>query len=442
MRKIKCEICGLKNLVGHNKRVFMAKFPSDIERCKQWVKATGKESLAHLPIEKLHRSKYLCENHFQTTDFETKGTQLKQTAVPSRDISSTPLSDEALVEFPPHYVGTIQLSNGEPSTSKPDSTCTAEKRKCPTPSISEADGPQPVKKWRSLGPRGWVDTVTLATSTANELVVARGEHTLIPDESKQVASTNNAQAALNVAITCQHTGIISKAVAVQILADIQRKIIREACATMQESPGPNFNGRPQYTEGVLKLWCDNDHTLTWLKKTVSEVTLKTATSLVVCSQSEIPKRVRCGIAIPDAHGVFEDIRDIGRVLGYQNPCIDPKRWILKHAEKQGTRWLLILDIPEDEISTLMRVERRLYIGAGSVYLKFQGENGRFVDVPQGWDQVGNHVQEAAEIRPSSSLQEVPVVGPAVKAESTATGVDEGDPFAGKPACNGVPFTDQ
>ncbi|CAH2084792.1 unnamed protein product [Euphydryas editha] len=107
---LKCEICNRKTCrVDNKKRDFMAKFPLDRERCKKWVKATGKEDLAYVPIEKLHQLKYICAKHFRNKDFNKKKTRLKKTAIPSLDISSTPLSDDILVEFPLSCVASSQL---------------------------------------------------------------------------------------------------------------------------------------------------------------------------------------------------------------------------------------------------------------------------------------------------------------------------------------------
>ncbi|KAJ8733726.1 hypothetical protein PYW07_014278 [Mythimna separata] len=88
------------------------------------------------------------------------------------------------------------------------------------------------------------------------------------------------------------------------------------------TPGPMFDGKPRYAEGVLKLWCSNVHTLAWLKEIISGLTLSASTPLVFRRQSEIQRRVRCGIAIPDDQGRFKDSRNIGRALSYQNPWID------------------------------------------------------------------------------------------------------------------------
>ncbi|KAG6459034.1 hypothetical protein O3G_MSEX011166 [Manduca sexta] len=107
----KCEICGLRS--GRKdgmKRYFMARFPLDELRCKEWVKVAGNEDLAYLPIQKLHQLKFVCGKHFINSDFKKKGTQLKKTAVPSIRLTSKPLTDSILAEFPCHLFKEQQAS--------------------------------------------------------------------------------------------------------------------------------------------------------------------------------------------------------------------------------------------------------------------------------------------------------------------------------------------
>ncbi|XP_045492469.1 uncharacterized protein LOC123691923 [Colias croceus] len=112
----KCEICGLRSERKDGiKRYFMARFPLDKLRCKEWVKMSGKEDLAYLPIEKLHQLKFVCGKHFKESDFKKKRTQLKKTAIPSLRLTSAPLSDTILAEFPYHLFK--EQREDEPSTS-------------------------------------------------------------------------------------------------------------------------------------------------------------------------------------------------------------------------------------------------------------------------------------------------------------------------------------
>lgn len=264
----------------------------------------------------------------------------------------------------------------------------------------------------------------MAKRALNETLSPRGEHKRPRlDQSCRVAQRSYAQAAnasLNVAITCERTGIIGKDVSDKVLAAIQKRIVVEACSPTPDSPGPAFNSKPQFTGGVLKLWCNNDHTLGWLKKTISDWSLSTNTTLVVRSQTEIQKRVRAGIVIPDEHGVYEDTTNIGRALGYQNPWVDVKRWILVRSDKQNAAWFVVLGVPEDQIPTLMAAERRLAIGVGSVYMKFQGQNGRFVDTPRGWDPATKTIcdTQTEETAPPPNIPVATAARPAV-AESAA-----------------------
>ncbi|KAI5639196.1 THAP domain-containing protein [Phthorimaea operculella] len=114
----KCEICGMKSHKNNElKRYFMARFPLDEVRCKLWVKVTGNEDLAYVPIEKLHQLKFVCGKHFEDRDFNKKKTRLKKYAVPSIHLNAKPLADEILAEFPFH-VSSFNLGENEPSTSK------------------------------------------------------------------------------------------------------------------------------------------------------------------------------------------------------------------------------------------------------------------------------------------------------------------------------------
>ncbi|XP_037296010.1 uncharacterized protein LOC115449214 isoform X3 [Manduca sexta] len=108
---MKCEICGLRSERKDGmKRYFMARFPLDELRCKEWVKIAGNEDLAYLPIQKLHQLKFVCGKHFINSDFKKKGTQLKKTAVPSIRLTSKPLTDSILAEFPYHLFKEQQAS--------------------------------------------------------------------------------------------------------------------------------------------------------------------------------------------------------------------------------------------------------------------------------------------------------------------------------------------
>lgn len=251
------------------------------------------------------------------------------------------------------------------------------------PTASSEEGPATTTTQRSVR-----KDQAAAKRALNETSSPRGERKRPRlDKSKRVANRSYAQAIssdLDVAVTCGRTGLISKEVSNLVLATLQQKIIAEASSPTQGSPAPTFRARPVFSGGVLRLWCGNDHTLAWLRSTISGLPPSTSTPLVIRRQADIQRRVRCGILIPDEQGTFAEPSNIGRALCYQNSWIGIKGWVLLGANKQADAWFVVVGVPEDQIPTLMKAERRLSFGVGTVYVKFQGPNGRFVDVPQGY----------------------------------------------------------
>nr|XP_037875754.1 uncharacterized protein LOC119630429 isoform X2 [Bombyx mori] len=93
-----CEVCGIKERHLTEKR-FFARFPLDVNRCKQWVKMVGKEDLAYLQVHMLHDLKHVCEAHFSRRDFTKSKKRLKKRAVPKLNLTLPPLRDEILLQF-------------------------------------------------------------------------------------------------------------------------------------------------------------------------------------------------------------------------------------------------------------------------------------------------------------------------------------------------------
>ncbi|XP_063389050.1 uncharacterized protein LOC134674828 [Cydia fagiglandana] len=142
--------------------------------------------------------------------------------------------------------------------------------------------------------------------------------------------------------------------------------------------GPLFRGKPVWANGSLRLWCENQATLAWLKRSVATITLDEGEKVVVKRQSEVPKRVRCGILFP---GVWEDFGEVGRALRYQNPWAEIDRWLLNRREVQGTETFAVVSVPETVVQPLVSRGRRLGFMLGSVYVKFEGSRGKFREQP-------------------------------------------------------------
>ncbi|XP_063826644.1 uncharacterized protein LOC135076112 [Ostrinia nubilalis] len=97
----KCVICNKRRSRGGSP-LLLSRFPLDSDRCRMWVKNAGLEDLAYVPIEKLHQLKFVCGGHFTPESFNAKGTRLKNSAIPTLELSNPILPDEVLTEFPLH----------------------------------------------------------------------------------------------------------------------------------------------------------------------------------------------------------------------------------------------------------------------------------------------------------------------------------------------------
>ncbi|XP_063823891.1 THAP domain-containing protein 5-like [Ostrinia nubilalis] len=97
----KCVICNKRRSRGGSP-LLLSRFPLDSDRCRMWVKNAGIEDLAYVPIEKLHQLKFVCGGHFTPESFNAKGTRLKNSAIPTLELSNPILPDEVLTEFPLH----------------------------------------------------------------------------------------------------------------------------------------------------------------------------------------------------------------------------------------------------------------------------------------------------------------------------------------------------
>ncbi|XP_013168028.1 PREDICTED: uncharacterized protein LOC106118018 isoform X2 [Papilio xuthus] len=91
--KIVCQICGLKTQLKNVPRhVFMA-------RVNTGVKATNKEDLTSLPLEKVS-AKFVCKHHFQSNDLKPSLKHLNPDVIASLKLTPKALSDDLPSGFP------------------------------------------------------------------------------------------------------------------------------------------------------------------------------------------------------------------------------------------------------------------------------------------------------------------------------------------------------
>lgn len=145
---------------------------------------------------------------------------------------------------------------------------------------------------------------------------------------------------------------------------------------------PSFLGKPFHSEGVLKLQCENEKAVEWLKTTVATYKSPIPESvLVVKRQKDIPKRVKSAVLLPDCS---DDAKRIRCTMWAQNSWYDIDRWSLYHIERQEGNppsTFLVLGIPADQIPVILARNRKLCYKLGNAYIRFFGSSGRLQDLP-------------------------------------------------------------
>lgn len=164
----------------------------------------------------------------------------------------------------------------------------------------------------------------------------------------------------------------------QLEAAIEEKIIEAALATSLNNEAklaPSFRGKPISSEGVLKMWCENDNSLNWLKHTVASLQSPIpGTKLTVIRQSDITRKTRASLWLPKSAGL--DLNAIHRLLTAQNPWYDVQLWSLYSAAMQEKGIYLNLGIPESQVAKIQERGRRVAFITGSVYVKFSSADGK------------------------------------------------------------------
>ncbi|XP_063381899.1 uncharacterized protein LOC134677241 [Cydia fagiglandana] len=246
----------------------------------------------------------------------------------------------------------------------------------------------PPQEKRAKGTRAKKESNQGARSSAkrarlDETISPRGEpkrqKTGPPGETPHADYAEAAKADLLVAVTTATSGHLTSQQSDEVQRQLLALLSQEARQPTSSLPaGPLFRGKPVWANGSLRLWCENQATLAWLKRSVATITLDEGEKVVVKRQSEVPKRVRCGILFP---GVWEDFGEVGRALRYQNPWAEIDRWLLNRREVQGTETFAVVSVPETVVQPLVSRGRRLGFMLGSVYVKFEGSRGKFREQP-------------------------------------------------------------
>ncbi|XP_052743549.1 uncharacterized protein LOC128199186 [Bicyclus anynana] len=180
---------------------------------------------------------------------------------------------------------------------------------------------------------------------------------------------------LSVAITLVPRADMTQTEAMTLQEQIQEEVF-EACLR-DPIPGvplthaPTFSGKAFLSEGVLKMWCEDDQALQWLNAVLPRLnSRREGFEIKIINQREITKRVKGALYVPNYRG---EIGKLHRILLRQNPKYDIGSWTL-HNFKRSTGRLpgvfLILGIPQEKIDTILDNDRRVAYSTGTIYLKF------------------------------------------------------------------------
>ncbi|XP_052746976.1 uncharacterized protein LOC112045863 isoform X1 [Bicyclus anynana] len=157
----------------------------------------------------------------------------------------------------------------------------------------------------------------------------------------------------------------------QIQEEVFEACLRDPIPGVPLTHAPTFSGKAFLSEGVLKMWCEDDQALEWLNAVLPRLkSPREGFRLNIINQRDITKRVKGALYVPSYRG---EIGVLHRILQRQNPKYDVGSWTL-HNFKRSTGKppgvFLILGIPQERIKTILDNDRRIAYSTGTIYLKF------------------------------------------------------------------------
>lgn len=173
------------------------------------------------------------------------------------------------------------------------------------------------------------------------------------------------QVQLRVAITTDPPTFLVHSHAEMLKNIITEKIL---LAAHQCKFVPSFRGRPTLSKGTLKMWCDDENALQWLRITLAELTAPQNGRYIVVPVDDLDVIVRAGILLPGQ--TVRDVRLALKMLSQQNSWDKILNWTVLRARVQRSGMFLTLGIPLSDIPKLMSLEKRLFYLMGNVYVRF------------------------------------------------------------------------
>lgn len=257
------------------------------------------------------------------------------------------------------------------------------------PAGSRGDGPRNNRFNRKKRAEIAISKAALAPAHKEPLKRIRLDDTVSPRGDRKKPKTENERRPpasyaemvgnkLCVAVTRADNHQLTDEQATSIKNFITSRILAEAKTPTSPTPVV-FLGKPIFGDGALKLWCEDEGTLTWLNAVVGSLPPETCPKLTVKRQSELSRKLRAVLVLPDCANSLEDT---SLVLDYQNKWALVSQWtVYAHNKSADGALLLTLGIPEKVVPQLMSRGRRLAHNLGSVYVRFVAADGSLKDEP-------------------------------------------------------------
>ncbi|CAH2228344.1 uncharacterized protein LOC120636422 [Pararge aegeria] len=133
---------------------------------------------------------------------------------------------------------------------------------------------------------------------------------------------------------------------------------------------PAFQVNAIHSEGVLKMWCNDERSLFWLEETVSRMSSPmVGTALTVTVLSKIQLRSRLELYVPNFEGGMEQLHQI---LSVQNPWYNVSLWALfRYVKLTGNPpgVFLILGVPSEELPKIMARDLKVAYLTGTINIR-------------------------------------------------------------------------
>ncbi|XP_061725315.1 uncharacterized protein LOC133531196 [Cydia pomonella] len=268
----------------------------------------------------------------------------------------------------------LQAAAGGPPPKGKGSTITPQARTSASTPESPAPGP----------PKRQPGKLPAAKRTRDEPFSPQGNNKkqrLVSPSQPGVSYAQAAASDLTIVITDAKSGKISADQSNAILRGLHQAIVEEARKNIVGATPPKFKGKPVFAEGQLRVFAEDENSAAWSQRCVKALTLPNI-SLTAIRQSEMARRVKCGLLIPNINNSsWEDVRQAADGLKYQNEWAKVGTWSIIEILRQDQGWFVAFTISEDLVPAFMERGRSLNCGVGNVYLRFRGPGGKYVDQP-------------------------------------------------------------